>query len=452
MPDLDKLATHLPDDKGYTGESPVKGGLPGFVCPRADAAGGRDGIIAPGVAAVNGLVPRGMRKIAVGDTGKSVFSSLKDGRTEADRYRAYYEASLASPGGPAARLKPVAEAAEAAERKSPVRPVHTVRNASRKADDVIPKARAARAARAGGRLIPGRMAVADEPEPPTSRARRPRPIPEERVITDPDDPGMFSRSMEAHAGDDTLDGFYESLGGPAPGTGETDLPAERMANSAERLAQAVSDGVLADRAGRTERSELAELARREERVALAVGYDPDSPRTREIAGHGQTTHDALYDAMRKLADDKVVLKAHADALSKRLVELHGKLAEYAERDKHYAHIEQELDEASRAETVRVPLAAGEERLKVGGQHWECRVMGALHTGRGGVSAVLTVSDVAYASELLVEIQTGKIVVLSESKRTSCTYHGHCAKIYGDPDSQDFITMFWLTVDDVEPVG
>jgi len=442
MPDLDKLATHLPDDKGYTGESPVKGGLPGFVCPRADAAGGRDGIIAPGVAAVNGLVPRGMRKIAVGDTGKSVFSSLKDGRTEADRYRAYYEASLASSGGPEARLKPVAEVAKAAERRIPVR------NAKRKAD-VIPTAspaRAARAARAGGRLIPGRRVAVDEPDLPIPKARRPRPIPEERVIADPDDPGMFSRHMEAQAGDDTLDGFYESLGGPAPGTGETDLPAERMANSAERLAQAVSAGVLADRDGR------AALAGRDERVALAVADDPDSPRTREIAGHGQTTHDALYDAMRKLADDKVVLKAHADALSKRLVELHGKLAEYAERDKHYARIEQELDEASRAETVRVPLAAGEERLKVGGQHWECRVIGALHTGRGGVSAVLTVSDVAYASELLAEIQPGRIVVLSESKRTSCTYRGHCAKIYGDTDSQDFITMFWLTVDDVESVG
>ena len=449
MPDLDKLATHLPDDKGYTGESPVKGGLPGFVCPRADAAGGRDGIIAPGVAAVNGLVPRGMRKIAVGDTGKSVFSSLKDGRTEADRYRAYYEASLASSGGPEARLNPVAaSAASAAERKSPVR------NVKRKADVIPPAsaARAAHAARAGGRMIPGRRVAVDEPDLPIPKARMPRPIPEERVIADPDDPGMFSRSMEAHAGDDTLDGFYESLGGPAPGTGETDLPAERMAKSAERLAQAAAAGALADRAGRTERSDLAELAGREERVALAVGYDPDSPRTREIAGHGQTTHDALYDAMRKLADDKVVLKAHADALSKRLVELHGKLAEYAERDKHYARIEQELDEASRAETVRVQLAAGEERLKVGGQHWECRVMGALHTGRGGVSAVLTVSDVAYASELLAEIQTGRIVVLSESKRTSCTYHGHCAKIYGDPDSQDFITMFWLTVDDVESVG
>ena len=90
MPDIGSLVTHLPSDKGYTGESPAKGGLPGFVCPRADAYGGREGIISPGVAAVNDLVPRGMRRIATADTAKSANAARTDGRTESDRYLEYY--------------------------------------------------------------------------------------------------------------------------------------------------------------------------------------------------------------------------------------------------------------------------------------------------------------------------------------------------------------------------
>ena len=98
------------------------------------------------------------------------------------------------------------------------------------------------------------------------------------------------------------------------------------------------------------------------------------------------------------------------------------------------------------ETVRVVMSLPEERLKVGGRHWECRVMGALHVGRGGRCAVLTVCDPAYSSELLAEMQPGEVVVLSESARTYCTYAGHCAKIYGEQDSQDFIAAFWLALD------
>jgi hypothetical protein len=62
-----------------------------------------------------------------------------------------------------------------------------------------------------------------------------------------------------------------------------------------------------------------------------------------------------------------------------------------------------------------------------------------------LSAVLTVSDPSYGSELLASVQPGEVVVLSSSARTACTYAGHCVKIYGDADSQDFITMLQLGI-------
>ena len=93
------------------------------------------------------------------------------------------------------------------------------------------------------------------------------------------------------------------------------------------------------------------------------------------------------------------------------------------------------------ETVRVQLAAEQEKIKLGGHGWECRVLGHLDFGRDGRSVVLTVSDPGYASELMAEIQVGKFVILHGSARTACEYAGECSKLYGDPSSPDFIAVF-----------
>ena len=93
------------------------------------------------------------------------------------------------------------------------------------------------------------------------------------------------------------------------------------------------------------------------------------------------------------------------------------------------------------ETVRVQLAAEQEKIKLGGRGWECRVLGHLDFGRDGRSAVLTVADPGYASELMAEIQVGELVILHGSERTACGYAGECSKLYGDPNSPDFIAVF-----------
>lgn len=405
MPDLDDLATRLPKDRHYSGESPTKEGLPGFVCPRADAYGGREGIIPPGVAAVNGLVPKGMRRIATADTAKSANAAREDGRTEAERYLEYYASARVTPPSPPVRRpssQPDAAPARPEAKAQPVRrpAPRPIRPPSVKAAVSI------RPARVGGRLLPGAGLRVDRVYPSESPGK-----------------GMFSHPEPAVAGDDTLDGFYDGLAGEAPGTGERDI---------RELKKGIEAGV--------------DLAAGEAETVVGAVH-PGPPRVHEPLGRGSTELDAWADAMSKMAEEKAALRQQVEAYEARVVELERAAADVAERDKHYAGIEDELRKASApAETVRVALAVQEERLKIGGQRWECKVLGALHVGREGRSAVLTVSDPAYASELLAEIRLGALVVLSGEKRTYCTYNGHCAKIYAEPDSQDFITAFWLSVE------
>ena len=407
MPDVDDLVTRLPRDRGYSGEPPTAGGLPGFVCPRADAYGGRDGIISPGVAAVNGIVPKGMTHIDTKDTARRAEEARRDGRTEAERYMEYYSTAEGSGKGAGRRTPPPPrprppDPASPPPSSGPGRPSGTVRARSAQADTPAP-APTLQPHRVRGRILPGAGFV-----PP--RAYRPEPEPERPVLRDPDDPGMFSRRAEAPADDDTLDGFYDGLSGPAPGTGETDLPGR----------EAALDGLRGTLRG----------------IAAA----PAMPRAREFPESGE-----MVAAMTKLAGDHTAMLQRAAELEAQVADLSSQLEGARERDAHRARAEEELRRSALGETVRVALAIPEERLKVGGERWECRIMGRLHPGRQGRSAVLTVSDPSYASELMVEIKPGPMVVLSGEKRTSCEYHGRCAKIYAEPDSQDFIALFWLSV-------
>ena len=224
---------------------------------------------------------------------------------------------------------------------------------------------------------------------------------------------MFSRAPDSPGDADTLDGFYDSLGGVSPGTGETD--------AASAAAQATT--FPRHRDGR--------------------GAAPALPESRARETAQTAPQSELAAVVERMAEEKAALSREVAELATQVSDLTLSLAEAAER--------RGADWASRepepaGETVRVVMSAAEQKLKVGGKHWECRVMGSLHVGRGGRCAVLTVCDPAYASELLAEMQPGEVVVLSESERTYCTYSGLCAKIYGEQDSQDFIAVFWLALD------
>lgn len=397
MPDLSGLsglATRMPRDKGYA-RAAQKAEAPSpntFVCPRANAYGGREGIIPPAVAAVRGLVPKGMRRIAVSDTARRANEARDSGVGEAEQYLEYY-------GKAAAQAEPKAP---------PAPPAPSVQAQAGK------PTKAARPARPAKPAKPAKASKASRP----ARPGRASPPKAEGVLRDPDDPGMFSRDTGQPDADDTLDGFYDSLAAEDRGTaGQGPGP----------LTGAVLAGVdMGDGQGETV----------EARWPVRPGPPPPAPLPRTETPPGFSTDAyAVSAAMAKLAEERAELGRAVVDLNSQVEALRAQLWD-AQRQ-----LESRAPQAeAEAETVRVALSADEERLKIGGRGWECNVVGRLHLGRGGVSAALTVSDPSYGSELLASIQPGEVVVLSSSARTYCTYAGHCVKIYGDADSQDFITM------------
>ena len=429
MPDLAALETRLSSDKGYTGESHAKEGLSGFVCPRADAYGGRDGIIPPGVAAVRGLVPRGMRRISKADVARTADEARDSGKSEAEQYREYYGRGARECQ---ARQEQQAKQAQQAEAE---RAVQAAGLAAPQPPPLPPLPEPRKAARAV------KAAASPRPEP---LSRAPAPAPERAVLRDPDDPGMFS----GHAGDsgdaDTLDGFYAELGRPGAGTG---APAPVAPQEAHREVRGEVVRGASEAAGSARSAGPSGSGQSAGRGAPV----PPAPRAYGPSEAGPVPPDAMGAALASMVAERDRLAEMASALGRQVDELRHRIAGYEARDEHYANIERELHELRRsrgepaAETVRAVLSAPEERLKVGGRGWECNVMGALHFGRAGRSLVLTMSDPAYASELFAELQIGEVVVLSQAGRTSCAYLGRCAKIYGDAGSPDFIAMLWLDV-------
>ena len=259
---------------------------------------------------------------------------------------------------------------------------------------------------------------APEPPPAPAPAAPAAPAAEGHVLRDPDDPGMFSRAPEAPGEADTLDDFYAGLGAASAGTSGSSGTGGK--------------GVKSGKAGKSGRSGKAG------RSGGSGGSD--------ISGGsgGSGGLDGVMDRIAALAGENAELRMRAEGLAAQVDGLQARLAAAA------AGAAVRIPPPA-GEIVRVALSAPESRLKVGGalrdDPWECRLVGALHEGRGGRSAALVVSDTAYASELLAAIRPGPMVVLSESKRTYCVYGGECAKIYGDPGSPDFIAVFWLSLDE-----
>lgn len=465
MADPRDLETRLGKDKAYSRASDFtdKERSMGFVCPRADAYGAREGVIPPGVAAVHGLVPKGMRRIAPGDTAKHANEARDEGRTDVEQYREYY-----AQGAEAQRKAGAYDAALAARRVPPatrapqvphVPQVSHVPQPPRIAPAVRPpvppqapppvqgKAPTSPKGRSRKTVKTAKTAAA----PASGRARRlaslvmpatpastPRRTAQEPTFRDPDDVRMFSQYPDPPPDDNTLDGFYEGLRREPPGTVRGSGEAVRGMVS---LASDMAPGGLQPGEGRA--YPAASPAYGDQDAAQELPSDPP---------------DSTAAALASLVSERDQLRRMANDLSGEVGRLREMLEGYAARDQHYAAIEQELAaerEARKsaeaavpplvAETVRVALSEQEQKLKVGGRGWECNIMGALHFGRSDRSLVLTVSDPGYASDLFAEIQPGEVAVLSAVGRTSCMYSGRCAKIYGDAGSPDFIAVLWLDV-------
>ena len=380
--EVDRLVTRLHKDASYAEHQDVpsgpRKGLPVYVCPRADDHGRRDGLIPPGVAAVRGLIPRtGLKHVSNQSVGREAAS---DGLTEAERYRRYYGKSLPQHSTTPVRCElppphPVNEDCGQGIRQEEAQDTRTVAKPSDKPVARTSKKAAARPqSKAQVRTVPGGT-VGEA----TATKNRANPAKSRAVPVLREDDGVTD--------DETLDGFYDSLRGPAPGTLEGSAE-EREALSAargERLPPPLPPRVQED----PRVAEVAELRR-----AIAVA------------------NSAIGEQQALIAR----LQSEVDTLRK--------------KPGPVVH-----------ETVRVQLAAEQEKIKIGGRGWECRVLGHLDFGREGRSVVLTVSDPGYASELIAEIQAGELVVLHGSERTECTYAGECSKLYGDPNSPDFIAVF-----------
>lgn len=390
MPDLKTLETRLAKEKGYGGRPQLPDGVAGFVCPRANAYGGREGIIPPGIAAQRGLVPKGMRRVTVQQALANDAERREAGLTEHEQYRAYYgrgaqDQAAAAPEAPAAPPKRTASVPKSALARAL-------------------KARLAKAPAATPAPAPARPAAKRAAPKPTRPAKPAKPTKKPAKQAVKKAYRMFSLAKTAVPADDTLDAFYETTGDIPHGTDETPAPVRR------RPAEPEFD---------------------------AAGNEvppPPTPPAQEDAGASEAeADDEIVAIVEQIAGERDSARAAYAELRR----------DYLALEQENARLRQEAAERPEAEhgILRVQLATEDVKLKVGGRGWECRVMGHLDYAHGRGEVMLTVMDPAYASELINEIQRGPCVIVSERGRTACAYHGDCAKIYGDPGSSAFITCF-----------
>ena len=235
---------------------------------------------------------------------------------------------------------------------------------------------------------------------------------------------MFFQAASAGPQDGSLDDFYDSLP-PSQARSATvyaGRPARPYAESGDSPVAPVAPYGWQGRAagsGHGADSGAAALA-----AALASS---ESERAR-LAGEAGALRAGL-EAARAEGARLAGEAARANALARRVSELEARLAEAEQagrRARRAGH-----GEAS------IVLGAADERLKVGGDGWECNVVGHLERCAGG-EVVLVVADPRYGETLLASAVPGRMAVLSASGRTDCEYYGCCARIYGDAGSLDFV--------------
>jgi len=415
---LQHLETTLPKDRGYAGTA-FPEAVGGFVCPRANAYGGREGIIPPAVAAERGLVPKGLKHVTNADVARTAAEASRDGRTDADRYRAYYGNS------PAASLQ---QEQEEADIRATAEAVQQTQSGLRDPNGRFTK----RVPTVTLRPPASRPSLHQTPVPRPTRSMRPSVSTKSAQLSlkhaDNGVSDVFS-GPNPDTGDDTLDGFYDGLKTAGVRTVATVQP---------RL-----DGVEigAEDGGRA--------------VRIAAGTGPEGAGLRVTAAPQPASEPTGPDLAGVLAaEDPPAAHRELETLRRALDRAHEALvlarADADAQRQTAEKLQNQVDALVRqlkestpplSETVRVVLSQEEGRLKLGGRDWECRVVGAWHPSRTGASAVLTVSDARYAAELLSEIRPGPVAVVTAQGRSSCVYVGGCAKIYGDAASADAIACF-----------
>lgn len=405
------LATHLAADSGYRRHEPGVG----YVCPRADKWGARDGVIPPGVAAARGLIPKGMREVTNDAVVRRARDAGKAGVPDPDRYEEYYGRGAAENAGNSGNAGNAGDSsAELSQQQS--RPEQPAKN-----DRRAQQASAPAAVTRGGSSEEGTHSV---------------DVAVDAIAANngPSDPSrVFPDSGDGVKDAETLDDFYAGLEGSGIGTSDFQGGVRGMPGGAGKRASAAPASPLAQ-VPQPVHQPAPQLVPAPTGVAEVLRLVRELEAVRSECA---TVKSELDRALREYAS---LSQAHAD-LEARYRDVSVRLEAAASG----------LKEAKTAHgKVRVRLSGRQEKMKLGGRDalgdvWEVRIMGHADFTDDGDEMVLTVIDQESASELLASMIVGEVIVLTAAGRFTCAYRGLCDKIYGDDESPDFITLFRFTV-------
>lgn len=476
--DIQDATVRLKPDAAYDGATPevVRKGT--VIVPRSDDAGRQDGRIPPGVAASMGLVPR-LHEVGKDMAYLSRKEAAESGKSGDELYADFYQQHAKEPPAPAPQPggRPVLTAEEklrlltdAGYTVTPdgrvIPPAsHTMPPA---AEDTVGQGRQAaktakpvKTAKASRRSTRAAATTVDTPVPgdgraPSARAKR-APV----------------RVIQAETGDDradTLDGFYDELQGSGLGSDEVPRqPENGLRGSAGGLPEAPVPrvhGEPSEAPADTDGDAVFEVARRlaRERDAAREAYE----------GLKLDFQELRQDYLTLLQREASANGEETEGLEQRNVELqeendrlHNLRRDYAELAESYKVADFKLRQKTAevellrksvspvsepsSDTVRVQLGAEQELFRIAGQRndgekWETALLGHLDFSRTMGECVLSVIDPKYAAELLAVMPHGPCrIVNGNGAGTACAYAGICDKIYGDPASADYITLFRFRV-------
>ena len=448
----EEATVRLPPSEEYDSAGPAEARRGTVIVPRADRHGNQDGRIPPGRAAELGLIPR-LHRVSNDTAHVSRMNAARSGKSGDELYRDFYESASRQTGGEAmtperklaiisaagytvtddGRIIPPGYVADGnGSRMAPVGASVGTAGRGRKQDSgPEPSGEGITASRAGGCTVPGAalpdVTPAAEKAAEGQRRRQPKrgaKAAEQHISAakraetgNNCNTSCVSLHKAVDSDPDTLDGFYDSLEGLGLGTDEV----RNRPRGARRREPGMQAGV---RPAETQEADVAErLARLQAPPVSTVTVE-----ALEAAERMAAERDRALVECERLRREAASLRAAAADLQNRLA-----------------------DSERQHDSVRVQLGGGMSQVSVsgvspGGEKWKLAVEGRLDFSRSGGEAVLSVLDPAYASELLAVMGPGCELDLEfGGAGTHCGYDGICDKIYGDPESRDYITLFRLSV-------
>lgn len=387
------LATKLRKERGYSDEQRSGHGV--FVCPRANMYGGRDGVIPPAVAVQRGLVPARLRESTNAEILARHEERVAEGKPESEYYLDYY----------GEKAEEQDRLAEQARQGQAVQAVQVAQVAQPREEDEAPARQPM-----GTSFTPVLNAAENSEKRAETGKQRGQ--------------GVFFNPPAQGSETGSLEDFYDALP-PAVKRGAT-VGVGR--GTGERQGQENAHG---GSSGMTYPS------------YRPVFHTPAGETFHQRDDSGATM---LAAALSSSEAERARL---AGEVGRMQAELAGARLESTRLASHIEELERQVRQAREAESrpvrtserhedVSVTLGTADERLKVGGEGWECNVLG--HVESGVDEVVLVVPDPKYGSELLARARPGRMAVLSASGRTDCEYFGCCGRIYGEAGDRDYITL------------